>query len=43
MDAGRDPGHRDTVLAGDSNDLADIYEAMMGQDGRVKPKGEGPK
>lgn len=42
MDAGRDPGHRKTVLVGNSNDLEDIHEMMAGRNGRVRPKGAGP-
>jgi len=42
MDAGRDPGHRKTVLVGNSFDLENIHEMLVGQNGRVRPDGTGP-
>lgn len=42
MDAGRDPGHRKTVLVGNSTDLEGIYEMLVGENGKVRPEGAGP-
>jgi hypothetical protein len=42
MDAGRDPSHRKTFFVGGSKDLEDVYEMLVGQNGRVRPKGAGP-
>jgi hypothetical protein len=41
MDAGRDPGHRKTVLVGGSIEIEGIYEGLVGENGRVSPKGTG--
>ena len=42
MDAGRDPGHRKLLCVGNASDLEGIHEMLVGQNGRVRPKGSGP-
>ena len=42
MDAGRDAGHRKVLLVGNSSDLESIYEMLVGDNGKVRPKGTGP-
>ena len=42
MDAGRDPGHRKLLCVGNASDLEGIHEMLVGQNGRVRPKGAGP-